>query len=386
MNNSLIQEYFGGKTILITGATGYVGSVLLASFLEHIPLFTRIYCLYRDKRGPEHPRVTWIKGDLLEPEWGLDASLLEEFRNTLQIIFHLGAYTRWDKPVREQVVRNTLPSVYAGRLASECKQLEACVVASSYWAALDKKSREVGRVKEEIACIGGAEEELAEVLAGTEGRLSEWPNAYSYSKCLAERLIQERYPHLPIIIARLTSVCGAWSFPQRGYSRFDNALPALLRSVALGGCRYFPQEMRSAVNDCIPVDLCVNLLLANVVEHHRGGSAIIHLSSGMRNLITMGQMLELAGQIEYCENQERTREKISTLTNPRTAKLNQIILDNYQIGLTESHIFEDDNARKPLTWMNASDRALFSCDVTEVNWHELIGSMVDVMKKQAAMG
>lgn len=44
---SELAEFFGGKTVLLTGATGFVGKVLLAHLLAISPKILRIYCLIR---------------------------------------------------------------------------------------------------------------------------------------------------------------------------------------------------------------------------------------------------------------------------------------------------------------------------------------------------
>lgn len=48
---SPVQEFFRGTTIFITGATGFVGIVLLEKLLRSCPHISRIYLLIRSKRG-----------------------------------------------------------------------------------------------------------------------------------------------------------------------------------------------------------------------------------------------------------------------------------------------------------------------------------------------
>lgn len=104
-----------------------------------------------------------------------------------------------------------------------------------------------------------------------------------------ERLLHHRYHHLPIMVARITSVTGAWV-----YCNFSISLPALIRAIALGGIRYFSVSMKAAVNDMIPVDICINMLLANAVAPSNTTFQVIHCSSATRNIPTLGEVTEVA--------------------------------------------------------------------------------------------
>lgn len=46
-----IAEYFAGKSIFITGATGYMGNVLVEKLLRSCPNLKKVYLLMRIKRG-----------------------------------------------------------------------------------------------------------------------------------------------------------------------------------------------------------------------------------------------------------------------------------------------------------------------------------------------
>ncbi len=48
-----IPEWFAGKRIFITGATGFMGKVLVEKLLRDCPDVTQLYLLIRPKRGVE---------------------------------------------------------------------------------------------------------------------------------------------------------------------------------------------------------------------------------------------------------------------------------------------------------------------------------------------
>jgi fatty acyl-CoA reductase len=47
----MIREFYKGKSILLTGATGFVGKVILEKFFRSLPEIKTIYILVRPKRG-----------------------------------------------------------------------------------------------------------------------------------------------------------------------------------------------------------------------------------------------------------------------------------------------------------------------------------------------
>lgn len=52
-SNSSVSEFYNGKTIFITGGTGFMGKVLLEKLLRSCPGVSKIYLLIRPKRGQD---------------------------------------------------------------------------------------------------------------------------------------------------------------------------------------------------------------------------------------------------------------------------------------------------------------------------------------------
>lgn len=48
-----IPEWFAGKQVLVTGATGFMGKVLVEKLLRDCPQVERVYLLVRRKKGVE---------------------------------------------------------------------------------------------------------------------------------------------------------------------------------------------------------------------------------------------------------------------------------------------------------------------------------------------
>jgi fatty acyl-CoA reductase len=53
-----VSEFYGGKTVFITGGTGFMGKVLLEKLLRSCPGVSKIYLLIRPKKGQDaHERL-----------------------------------------------------------------------------------------------------------------------------------------------------------------------------------------------------------------------------------------------------------------------------------------------------------------------------------------
>ena len=46
-----IKEYYAGKTILLSGTTGFIGKVVLEKLLRSLPTIKRVYIMVRAKKS-----------------------------------------------------------------------------------------------------------------------------------------------------------------------------------------------------------------------------------------------------------------------------------------------------------------------------------------------
>jgi amino acid adenylation domain-containing protein/thioester reductase-like protein len=85
------------ETILLTGATGFLGSHLLDELLARTP--ARVLCLVRAAKGlRETERVAAVPGDLGLPRLGLSEAAFGELAGSVDAIYHCGAQVRYDYP------------------------------------------------------------------------------------------------------------------------------------------------------------------------------------------------------------------------------------------------------------------------------------------------
>ena len=125
------------RTVLLTGATGFVGAFLGAELLERTDL--TVVCLVRGVdeqhalerlRGVwsgyglarvESSRLTVLVGDLARPRLGLSDSDFDELATRIDAIYHCGAWVNFVRPYRALRATNVLGTQEILRLATRVK-------------------------------------------------------------------------------------------------------------------------------------------------------------------------------------------------------------------------------------------------------------------------
>ena len=356
--------------LLLERMTGFSGTIYAT-----LPNPSKYPNLRKDRR------LVWLPGaSFLEPNMGLKDALLEKAKSTVQIVLHYGAYTRWDLDLQGQVTYNTLGTLNVVAMFAESPVVESIVCTSSYWGSAN--IRRVDEIPETVLQDFKAEQELVQILNYHEkARLREWPNAYSYSKNLMERLLQTRYSDKCILLARCPSIAGALVFPSYGFTHADNAAPAIIRAV-LSGSTLYSEECKRVINDSVPVDVCCAMILANVVDSARRPMRVINCCSGIRNPTYTYMVLASTSKyrpVTFLPTEEDVRRQLlHRLENgDKEAKLNLLILKHYQFAFTRSIAFEDYQCRAPLLWMSDAEKEKYNIDTTHIDWLKLFEKVAD---------
>ena len=123
-----IKSHFGGATVLLTGASGYIGSLVLEKLLRTTRP-KRIYVLLRSKNGQDTSSrllklfkcspvfhlirnesllslATPVAGDVLQPGLGLSEKDYEMLQREVDTIIHCAADIRLESPIQETLRAN----------------------------------------------------------------------------------------------------------------------------------------------------------------------------------------------------------------------------------------------------------------------------------------
>ncbi|XP_046383094.1 putative fatty acyl-CoA reductase CG5065 [Ischnura elegans] len=336
-----IPAFFAGKTVLVTGGTGFMGKVLLEKMLRSCPEVRRIYVIMRPKRGKEvgarlqdlvHSQVFdrvkeerpgvmsklhAVAGDVSCEDLGLtgvtafgtgseaDTEVVDvdEMRRRLleevSIVFHCAANVRFDLHLKMALNFNTKGTLQMLRLCRKMKHLEAFVHVSTAYCHCEQK------VLEEITyepphdphkllpsmqwLPDDAVKLITPILIGN------LPNTYAYSKNISEKLVTEYSAEMPIAIARPSIVTAAWEEPIPGWVETLHGPTGLLVGAGKGVIRSMHCKAEYLA-DIIPVDIAINALLAIAWKvgntNLKGKPYVVNVTESGVNPVSWGDMLE----------------------------------------------------------------------------------------------
>jgi fatty acyl-CoA reductase len=360
----VIAESLQGRTIAITGSTGFVGTALVERLLRSVP-DCRLVLIVRPGRRSDATaraakeifrndafdrlraelgddgfaqmiadRVVAVAGDVSRDGLGLDTDARMLFAAT-DIVIHSAATVSFDSPLDQAVEINLLGPT---RIAALCAELDisphlvavsTCYVAGNRrgkapeelvsegpfdlgldWRAevaaarrLKGDNEAASRQPERLAAFRQlARRELgaagAPALAAKTEQLRErwvreqlvdagraraaslgWPDAYAFTKALAEQALVETRGDVPVSIVRPSIIESAWAEPRPGWIRgFRMAEPVII-SYARGMLKEFPGVPEGIV-DVIPVDLVVASIIAVAADGPPATPRITQIASG----------------------------------------------------------------------------------------------------------
>lgn len=247
------------QTVLITGATGFLGAVLLEKILN-INNSIKVICVVRASSSSAaltrvktaciaystwsdswESRLKCIPGDLALEKLGLDRDTWYNLENSVEIVIHNGAVVHWIHSYTSLKASNTLSTLSLLDLCSRGKPKHMTFVSST--AVLDSEYYTSTRPILESDTLDGSRKGLS--------------NGYSQSKWVSEALIREAGRRgLRGSIIRPGYITGD---PSRGITPTDDFLVRMLK-----GCNQLhmrPDLGRNTIN-LVPVSYCADIVIA----------------------------------------------------------------------------------------------------------------------------
>nr|XP_043892252.1 fatty acyl-CoA reductase 1 isoform X3 [Solea senegalensis] len=443
-----IPEYYAGKNVLITGATGFMGKVLLEKLLRSCPGVKLVYVMVRSKAGQcpqariddmvncklferlrdEQPdfaeKIVAVSSDLTMPELDLseeDRSVLAE---NVHIVFHCAATVRFNEPLKDAMKLNVLATQKMLALAHRMKHLEIFIHVSTAYANCNQELIEE-RVypppvdyRKLIDALDWMDDDLVSAL--TPKLIGERPNTYTFTKALAEYLVQQEAGDLNIAIVRPSIVGASWKEPFPGWIDNFNGPSGIFIAAGKGILRTM-RASNDAVADLVPVDVVIN---ATVAAAWFSGSQTSNRSKNILvyNCTTGGINPFHWGEVEYCINmtfktnpleQAFRRPNVNLRSNPFTNQywtavshtLPALLYDGYlrltgrkprmmktitrlhkammvlEYFTSHSWVWNNDNVTMLLGQMSTEDKKVFNFDVRQLHWAEYMESYCMGTKK-----
>ncbi len=119
--------------VLLTGATGFIGRVLLDTLLTDYPLLKRVYCVVRGaaERVAASDRVAVLQGNLALPRLGLGEKEWSELESSVDYVIHNGAFVNHVMEYQQMRDTNVLGVVEVLRLCCHPARPKLLVVVST---------------------------------------------------------------------------------------------------------------------------------------------------------------------------------------------------------------------------------------------------------------
>ncbi|KYN29624.1 PREDICTED: putative fatty acyl-CoA reductase CG5065 [Trachymyrmex cornetzi] len=288
VTKSEVASFYIDKTIFVTGASGFMGKVLLEKLLFICSDLKKIYILIRSKKGRsvearldemfklplfqrirnEKPhlfkKVIPMCGDVCLPNLGLTDQQRKLLINEVNIVFHFAATLRLEAKLKDAIEMNTTGTKKLLDLAKEMKHLLSFVHLSTAFCHVDQE--ELGErcydspddPQDIMRLVQWLDDEGINLI--TPKLLHPHPNTYTYSKRLAETLVSNEYPNLPCCIARPSIVIPSYLEPMPGWVDNLNGPTGLLIGAGKGVIRsmHCNGDYHAEV---IPVDLAINAII-----------------------------------------------------------------------------------------------------------------------------
>lgn len=284
-----ISDFFANRSVFITGASGFLGKVLIEKLLHDCPDLKNVYVLMRTKGSAMAQsrlsqllesqafdrirriqpglldKVKVIRGDITFDDLAIsstDRSLLER---EVSVIIHSAATIRFDEPLKRATRINVTSTKRLLDLALRLEDLRAFIHVSTAYCnetKIDIKESVYDELLSPEKLIELSEELTDDMLeALTPHLFGTRPSSYHYTKAMAESLVKNYCDRLPIGIVRPSIITASLRDPAPGWIDNYNGPSGYLVTAGKGILRTMLVDGHK-ICDAIPVDIVANTILA----------------------------------------------------------------------------------------------------------------------------
>ncbi|CAN8277804.1 unnamed protein product [Cochlearia groenlandica] len=349
-------QFLENKTILVTGATGFLAKVFVEKILRVQPNVKKLYLVVRasdneaaskrlhaevfekslfkvlrENLGDENlnrllsEKVVAVAGDISTDNLGVkDSNLIKLMQNEIDIVVNVAATTNFDERYDVGLGINTFGALNVLNFAKKCVKAQLLLHVSTAYVCGEKPGliREKTFEMEEIRNKNGIKldiklemelmkqrlKELNEQDSSSEeidlsmkelgmarAKLHGWPNTYVFTKSMGEMLLGIHKENLPLVIIRPTMITSTFSEPFPGWIEGLRTVDSVLIAYGKGVLKSFLVDVNS-VCDMIPVDMVANAMITAASAHANssGVHIVYHVGSSNQNPVTFGQIHDIA--------------------------------------------------------------------------------------------
>ncbi|XP_066340749.1 probable fatty acyl-CoA reductase 4 [Miscanthus floridulus] len=340
--DSDVVRYFRGKSILITGSTGFLGKVLVEKILRVQPDVKKLFLLIRaadvesakqrlenkvtgreifqilkEKHGNGfesfiQEKVCPLPGDVMYENLGLGPAKLRELCKEIDIIVNGAATTNFYERYDVAFDTNVMGAKHICEFAKRCSNLKMLLHVSTAYVAgeqegivlekpfhlgetlregthLDIESelnliKETRRELKANPCSEKAERRTMKELGLKRAREFGWPNTYVFTKAMGEMLLGHLRGDLPVVIIRPSIITSILNEPLPGWMEGIRTIDSFIVGYAKQALSIFLVDL-DLIMDVIPGDMVVNGMMVAMAAHSEEQAqqlSIYHLTSSTR--------------------------------------------------------------------------------------------------------
>ncbi|KAM7268810.1 hypothetical protein ACFE04_010976 [Oxalis oulophora] len=343
-SNSKTVDFLQGKTILVTGVTGFLGKLFIEKILRVQCNIKKLYLLIRaddsitcserlhhedvfntlrDKMGKAFnsfitEKVVAVPGDISKENLGIeDYKLREEMWKEIKIIVNVAATTDFDERYDISFDINTLGALNVLNFAKKCLHTKILLHVSTAFVGdlreeilmekpfymgqtlsktnkldIDMEKKVIENKLNDLRQQRTSKEEIKRAMKnlGIErGMLYGWSNTYVFTKAMGEMLLNQfKDENMALVIIRPTIVLSTYKEPFPGWIEGLKTIDSTLVSYGKGRITCF-LGTNDSIFDAIPADMVVNSMMVAMEAHttELSKSTIYHVGSSSINILKL---------------------------------------------------------------------------------------------------
>lgn len=342
MDADSVVGYFRGKSILITGSTGFLGKVLVEKILRVQPDVKKLFLLIRapdaesaklriqteiigreifhvlkETHGARfnnfiEEKICPLVGDIIYENFGLDNAQLGELSKDIDIIVNGAATTNFFERYDVAFDANVLGVKHICAFAMKCSKLKMLLHVSTAYVAGEQEGiilekpilmgetlkvgtnldtefelnliKETMRELKDSCSTEKAGRKTMKELGLKRARHFGWPNTYVFTKAMGEMMMGLLPMDFPVVIIRPSIITSTLKEPLPGWMEGIKTIDSVVIGYAKQNLPFFLVDL-DLIMDVIPGDMVVNAMMVAMVAHSedRQVQIIYHVTSSLRN-------------------------------------------------------------------------------------------------------